>query len=81
MPMRTPVVKATSNLARPLPRTGEIAIFANFTKPAGSFSPLLFCLFNLLRNGPPLAPGVAERDVTYRLESDDSIMFSDLRKV
>jgi pyruvate/2-oxoglutarate dehydrogenase complex dihydrolipoamide dehydrogenase (E3) component len=30
-------------------------------------------------DGPLLAPGVVERDVTYRLETDDSIMFSDLR--
>src|SRR5438477_13111413 len=30
-------VKATSNSARPFPRTGEIAIFANFTKSTGSF--------------------------------------------
>src|SRR5580692_1305157 len=45
-------VKATSNSARPSPRTGEIAIFANFTrssKSTGSFPPLFFCPFNLLR--------------------------------
>jgi len=28
-----------------------------------------------------LQPVVAERNVTYRLETDDSMMFSDLRKV
>jgi hypothetical protein len=33
-----------------------------------------------LADGPPLAPEVAERDVTYRLETDDSIMFSVLRR-
>jgi hypothetical protein len=32
-----------------LPRTGEIAIFANFTKFTGSLPPFFFCLFNLLR--------------------------------
>src|SRR6266852_8775260 len=42
-------VKATSNSARPFPRTGEIAIFANFTKSTSSFPLYLFCLFNLLR--------------------------------
>jgi len=41
--------KATSNSASPFPRTGEIAIFANFTKSASSFPPYFFCLFNLLR--------------------------------
>jgi Transmembrane secretion effector len=30
-------------------RTGEIAIFANFTKSTSSFPPFFFCLFNLLR--------------------------------
>src|SRR3984893_2574454 len=45
----TGFVKATSNSARPFPRTGEIAIFANFTKSTGSFPPFFFCLFNLLR--------------------------------
>jgi hypothetical protein len=45
----TGFVKATSNPARPFPRTGEIAIFANFTKSTGSFPPFFFCLFNLLR--------------------------------
>jgi hypothetical protein len=43
------IVKATSNSARPFPKTGEIAIFANFTKFTGSFPPFFFCLFNLLR--------------------------------
>jgi hypothetical protein len=33
----------------PFPRTGEIAIFANFTKFTGSLLPFFFCLFNLLR--------------------------------
>src|SRR4029077_14829419 len=33
----------------PFPRTGEIAIFANFTKFTGSLPPFFFCLFNLLR--------------------------------
>jgi len=42
-------VRATSNSARPFPRTGEIAIFANFTKSTGSLQPLFFCLFYLLR--------------------------------
>jgi hypothetical protein len=37
------------NSARPFPRTGEIAIFANFTKSTGSFPPFFFCPFNLLR--------------------------------
>jgi hypothetical protein len=41
--------KATSNSARPFPRTGEIAISANFTKSTSSFPPFFFCLFNLLR--------------------------------
>jgi hypothetical protein len=45
----TGFVKATSNSARPFPRTGEIAIFANFAKSTGSFPPFFFCLFNLLR--------------------------------
>src|SRR5580704_11032832 len=43
------IVKATSNSARPFPRTGEIASFANFTKSTGSFPPFSFSLFNLLR--------------------------------
>src|SRR6266403_5642600 len=42
-------VKATSNSARPFPRTGEIAIFADFTKSTASFPLFFFCLFNLLR--------------------------------
>jgi hypothetical protein len=42
-------VKATSNSARPFPRTGEIAIFANFTKSPSSFPSFFLCLFNLLR--------------------------------
>ena len=50
------------------------ASFANFTKSTRSCPPFVFCLFNLLSDGPPLAPG--ERDVTYRLETNDS----DLRK-
>jgi hypothetical protein len=33
----------------PFPRTGEIAIVANFTKSTGNFPPFFFCLFNLLR--------------------------------
>jgi hypothetical protein len=33
----------------PFPRTGEIAISANFTKFTGSLAPFFFCLFNLLR--------------------------------
>src|SRR5258708_25637391 len=41
--------KATSNSARPFPRTGEIAVFANFTKSTSSFPPFFFCFFNLLR--------------------------------
>jgi hypothetical protein len=40
--------KATSNSARPFPRTGEIASFANFTKSTSSFPSFFFCLFNLL---------------------------------
>ena len=32
-------------------------------------------------DGSPLALGVAERDVTYRLETDDLVMFWDVRKV
>jgi hypothetical protein len=40
---------ATTNWARPFPRTGEIAIFANFTKSTSSFSPFFFRLFSLLR--------------------------------
>jgi hypothetical protein len=43
------MLKATSNSARPFPRAGEIAIFANFTKSTGSSPPFFFCLFNLLR--------------------------------
>ena len=37
------------NSARPFPRNGEIAIFANFTKSTSSFLPFFFCLFSLLR--------------------------------
>src|SRR5882762_7761 len=48
-PMSDWIRKSTSNSARPFPRTGEIAIFANFTKSTGSFPPFFFCLFNLLR--------------------------------
>jgi RNA polymerase sigma-70 factor, ECF subfamily len=43
--------------------------------------PLLRGVAQSLADGPPLAPRVAERDVTHRLETDDSITFSDLRKV
>ena len=32
----------------PFPRTGEIAIFASFTKSTSSFPPVFFCLFILL---------------------------------
>src|ERR1700719_2339489 len=41
--------KATSNSARPFPRTGEIAILANFTKSTSNFPPFFFCIFYLLR--------------------------------
>src|SRR5437899_11387142 len=41
--------KATSNSARPFLRTGEIAIFANFTNSASSLPRFFFCPFNLLR--------------------------------
>jgi len=41
--------KPLQTQARPFPRTGEIAIFANFTKSTASFPPFFFCLFNLLR--------------------------------
>jgi hypothetical protein len=41
---------------------------------------LLLLSFQSLADGPPLAPCVTERDVTYRPETDDSIMFSDLKK-
>ena len=44
-------------------------------------SALLIPSFESLANGPPLASGIAERDETYRLETHDSIMFSDLRKL
>jgi AhpD family alkylhydroperoxidase len=40
--------KATSNSASPFPRTGEIAISANFAKSTGSFPLFVFCLFNLM---------------------------------
>jgi hypothetical protein len=58
----------------------KITTFANFTTSTYTFraaSPS----FQSLANGPLLAPVVAERDVTYRLETEDSIMLSDLRKV
>jgi hypothetical protein len=67
--------------ASPFPRTGEIAIFADFTKFTGSSPPFFFCLFNFLRMVRLLHLVVAERDVTYRLETDDLVMFSDVRKV
>ena len=35
--------------SRPFPRTGEIVIFANFTKSTASFPLFFFCLFNLFR--------------------------------
>jgi hypothetical protein len=41
-------IRATSNSAKPFLRTGEIASFASFTKSTSSFSPVFFCLFNLL---------------------------------
>ena len=47
--------------------------------PQAPFRPLLLS-FQSLANGPPLAAGVAEGHVTYRLETDDAIMFSDLKK-
>jgi hypothetical protein len=72
----TGFVKATSNSARPFPRTGEIAIFANFTKSTGNFPPFFFCLFNLLRMVRLLHLELLKE----RYETDDSIMFSDLRK-
>src|SRR6266481_3499 len=62
-------VKATSNSAKPSP-IASFASFATFTKSTPSFPPFFFRLFNLLEDGPPLAPGVAERDVTYRLETE-----------
>ena len=47
--------------------------------PQAAFRSLLL-LFQSLTDGPPLAPGVAEGTVMYRLETDDAIMFSDLKK-
>jgi len=44
-------------------------------------SPAWQLILSFLADGPLLALGVAERDVTYRLETDDSVKFSDLRKV
>ena len=61
----------------PFARTGEIAIFANFTKFTGSLPALLLLSFQSFADGPPIAHGVAERDATYRLETDDLIMFSE----
>jgi len=62
----------------PFPGTGEIAVFANFTKSTGSFPPIFFCPFNLLRMARLLHLEVP-RDVTYRLETDNSIVLSDLK--
>jgi len=42
-------VKANFKLSQALPSTGEIAIFANFTKFTSTFGPFFFCPFNLLR--------------------------------
>ena len=60
-------------------RTGEIAIFANFTKSTGSFPPFLICLFNLLRMVRLLQLELL-RETLPTVETDDSIMFSDLKK-
>jgi phenolic acid decarboxylase len=43
--------------------------------------PFFLCPFNRLRKARLLQLESTERDVTYRLETDDSIMLSDLRKV
>jgi hypothetical protein len=61
----------------PFPRTGEIAIFANFTKFTGSLPPFFFCLFNLLRMVRLLHMELLRETPTYRLETDDLIMFSE----
>jgi len=79
-PMSDWIRKATSNSARPFPRTGEIASFANFTKSTASFPALLLLSFQSLANGPPLAPGVVERTLRAVSKPDDSTMFSVLRK-
>jgi hypothetical protein len=55
--------------------------FPQFHQIHRQLSALLLVSFQSFENGPPLAPVVAERDVTYRLETDDSMMFSDVRKV
>jgi hypothetical protein len=60
-------------------QTGEIAIFANFTKSTGSFPPFLICLFNLLRMVRLLQLELL-REALPTVETDDSIMFSDLKK-
>jgi transcriptional regulator with AAA-type ATPase domain len=73
--------KATSNSAKPFPRTGEIAISSNFTKFTGSFPPFFFRLFNLLRMACLMHLELLKSDITYRLETDDLIMFSDVGKV
>ena len=62
----------------PFAGTGEIAVFTNFTKSTGSFPPIFFCPFNLLRMARLLHLEVP-RDVTYRLETDNSIVLSDLK--
>jgi len=50
--------------------TGEIAIFANFTKFTSSFPPFFLCPFNLLRLVRLLHLELTERDVTHRLETE-----------
>jgi phenolic acid decarboxylase len=61
------------------PRTGEIAIFPNFPESTGNFSPIFFCLFNLLRMVRHLQLELL-RETLPTVETDDSIMFSDLKK-
>ena len=60
-------------------RTGEIAIFAIFTKSTGSFPPFLICLFNLLQMARHLHLELL-RETLPTVETDDSIMFSDLKE-
>jgi transcriptional regulator with AAA-type ATPase domain len=67
--------------ASPFPRTGEIAIFANFTKLTGSFPPFFFCLFNLLRMVRLLHLELLRETLSTVSKTDDLVMFSDVRKV
>ena len=55
--------------------------FSPISPNSQAASALLLLSFQSFADGPPIAHGVAERDATYRLETDDLVMFSDVRKV